>query len=56
MGGLTQLQISDAHIALQQVVHFLGGLFFKLILLAKQTGKYRVVTGNLVVFTPNMVI
>lgn len=37
VGGLTQLQVSDAHVALQQVVHFLGGLFFKLILLAEQT-------------------
>lgn len=50
VGGLTQLQISYAHVALQQVVHFLGGLFVKLILLAEKTGEYRSVSGNLVAF------
>lgn len=37
VGGLTQLQISDAHVALQQVIHFLGGPLLKLILLAEHT-------------------
>lgn len=39
LDNLTQLEVSDAHVALQQVVYFPGGLFFKLILLAEQTGK-----------------
>lgn len=51
MGGHTQLQISDAHVALQQVIHFLGGPFFKLILLAEPKGKYTGVSGNLGMFT-----
>lgn len=29
VGALTQLQIPDAHVALQQVVHLLDGLFLK---------------------------
>lgn len=44
---VTQLQVSDAHIALQQVIHFLGGLFFKLALLAEAMGKYATVSGTL---------
>lgn len=47
MGGPTQLQISDAHVALQQVIHFLGGLFFKLILLAEPKRNDTGVSENL---------
>lgn len=35
----TQLQVSDPHITLQQIIHFPSGLFFKFILLGKQTQK-----------------
>ena len=42
---VTQLQVSDAHVALQQVIHFLCGLLFKLALLAEAEGKHGTVSG-----------